>query len=114
MSPGRTLKTWGGRWDLNPRHSEPQSEGSGGSPNDFRGFSIQKGRKKEQKRRVFNPSFSQVLDGEKRRQTGNHGSLLNTWLLVTYLHWERLSQLTSARSCAGRGTWITSGCRPST
>ena len=69
MSPERSVKDvfgpymedWGGRWDLNPRHSEPQSEGSGGSPNDFRGFSIQKRRKRELKWRVFNPSFSQVL-----------------------------------------------------
>src|SRR6516164_9192997 len=60
------LKNWGGRWDLNPRHSEPQSEGSGGSPNDFRGFSTQKGRKREQKRRVFNPSFSQVFGPVKK------------------------------------------------
>jgi hypothetical protein len=57
---------WGGRWDLNPRHSEPQSEASGGSPNDFRGFSTQKGRKREQKRRVFNPSFSQVSGPVKK------------------------------------------------
>src|SRR6266571_2830921 len=26
MCPGRTQNVWGGRWDLNPRHSEPQSD----------------------------------------------------------------------------------------
>src|SRR6266700_8104531 len=26
MSPGWTQNVWGGRWDLNPRHSEPQSD----------------------------------------------------------------------------------------
>src|SRR5215469_16581934 len=66
MSPDCTGFSWGGRWDLNPRHSEPQSEGSGESPNDFRGFSIQKRRKRRQKRRVFNPSFSQAFGPGKK------------------------------------------------
>jgi hypothetical protein len=39
-------------------------KGTGGSPNDFRGFSTQRKAKKAQKMRVFNPSFSQVLDDD--------------------------------------------------
>jgi hypothetical protein len=38
------------------------------------GLVLKKGEKRRQKRRVFNPSFSQVFGPEKKRQRGNHAA----------------------------------------